>query len=162
MGFNIESCKRAVFFTKNSGLENATQWLMEHITDFDFNDPFIPPGTNVSQQQQQFTADPVCVEQLQAMGFTDVQIRVALKETNNNVEQAAEYIFTHQMEIDTVEASTIGVDVSPDTNAPAAPDTDRQDRAGSSKCFWGVGLNTKRANILISFVFVFVVLQNTS
>lgn len=128
MGFNIESCKRAVFFTKNTGLENASQWLMEHITDFDFNDPFIPPGTKVSSQ---FTPDPVCVEQLQAMGFTDVQIRVALKETNNNVEQAAEYIFTHQMEIDTVEASTIGVDVS--TAEAAGPEADRSDRVGSSE-----------------------------
>lgn len=128
MGFNIESCKRAVFFTKNTGLEPATQWLMEHITDFDFNDPFIPPGTKVSAGQ--FTPDPVCVEQLQAMGFTDVQIRVALKETNNNVEQAAEYIFTHQMEIDTVEASTIGVDL-PAAGPPA--DADRSDRIGSSK-----------------------------
>lgn len=128
MGFNIESCKRAVFFTKNTGLENATQWLMEHITDFDFNDPFIPPGTKVSNQ---FTPDPLCVEQLQAMGFTDIQIRVALKETNNQVEQAAEYIFTHQMEIDTVEASTIGVEVSPE--AAPGPEANRSDRIGSSK-----------------------------
>lgn len=130
MGFNVESCKRAVFFTKNSGLENATQWLMEHITDFDFNDPFIPPGTKVSAS---FTPDPSAVEMLQAMGFTDVQIRVALKETNNNVERAAEYIFTHQMEIDNVEASTIGVDVTPEVAEAPAAATGCVDRIGSSE-----------------------------
>lgn len=45
MGFPPEACKRAVFFTHNSGLETATQWVMEHISDSDFADPFVPPGS---------------------------------------------------------------------------------------------------------------------
>lgn len=45
MGFPSEACKRAIFFTKNRGLNDATYWLMEHISDSDFSDPFIPPGT---------------------------------------------------------------------------------------------------------------------
>lgn len=44
MGFPPEACKRALFFTENRGLEVATNWLMEHITDSDFADPFVPPG----------------------------------------------------------------------------------------------------------------------
>jgi len=45
MGFPPEACKRAIFFTDNSGLNEASNWLMEHISDFDFSHPFILPGT---------------------------------------------------------------------------------------------------------------------
>lgn len=44
MGFPLEAIKRAIFFTHNSGLELATAWIMEHISDSDFTDPFVPPG----------------------------------------------------------------------------------------------------------------------
>lgn len=54
MGFPPESCKKAIFFTKNTGVENATQWIMEHITDADFSDPFVPPGTDVSKSGKSF------------------------------------------------------------------------------------------------------------
>lgn len=47
MGFPLEACKRSMFFTNNTGLESATQWIMEHITDSDFSDPFVPPGTDI-------------------------------------------------------------------------------------------------------------------
>lgn len=45
MGFPPEACKRAIYFTKNQGLNDASNWLMEHISDSDFSDPFTPPGT---------------------------------------------------------------------------------------------------------------------
>jgi ubiquitin carboxyl-terminal hydrolase 5/13 len=48
MGFPIEACKKAVFFTDNQGLEAATNWLMQHVADNDFADPFVPPGTQSS------------------------------------------------------------------------------------------------------------------
>lgn len=44
MGFPPEACKKAVFFTKNTGLESATNWIMQHIADDDFSSPFVPPG----------------------------------------------------------------------------------------------------------------------
>lgn len=44
MGFPLESCKRALYFTENRGLEDATNWLMEHVADSDIADPFVPPG----------------------------------------------------------------------------------------------------------------------
>lgn len=43
MGFPIEACKRAIFFTDNRGLNDASNWLMEHISDSDFSQPFILP-----------------------------------------------------------------------------------------------------------------------
>jgi ubiquitin carboxyl-terminal hydrolase 5/13 len=44
IGFPIQACKRALYFTENRGLEPATQWLMEHISDPEFTSPFVPPG----------------------------------------------------------------------------------------------------------------------
>ena len=33
MGFALEGCKRAVFHTKNSGVEQAMEWVMQHMAD---------------------------------------------------------------------------------------------------------------------------------
>ncbi|KAI4471556.1 ubiquitin carboxyl-terminal hydrolase [Holotrichia oblita] len=95
MGFPPEACKRAVFFTQNSGLEAATAWIMEHITDSNFADPFIPPGT----ESAEFTPNPDAVPLIIGMGFTQDQAYKALKATNNNVERAVDWIFSHQDEL---------------------------------------------------------------
>ncbi|XP_055311521.1 ubiquitin carboxyl-terminal hydrolase 5 [Sitodiplosis mosellana] len=116
MGFPIEACKRALFYTKNAEIELATQWLMEHISDSDFGDPFVPPGTDVSGVA--FVPDPSGLEMLMGMGFNKVQATKALKETNNNIERAADWIFSHQMEIDNLEE---GAAVEASSNAPPAP-----------------------------------------
>lgn len=102
MGFPIEACKKAAFFTKNTGLEAATQWVMEHISDSDFGDPFIPPGT-IASKTAVFVADPSGLEMLMGMGFNTAQATKALKKTNNNIERAADWIFSHQMEVDDLE-----------------------------------------------------------
>lgn len=46
MGFPPEACKRALYFTENGGIEVASSWLMEHISDEDFSSPFVPPGVD--------------------------------------------------------------------------------------------------------------------
>ncbi len=48
MGFPPEACKKAVFFTNNSGLEAASNWIMMHIADEDLSAPFVPPGQESS------------------------------------------------------------------------------------------------------------------
>lgn len=101
MGFPPEACKRAVFFTNNSGIEAATQWMMEHISDSDFGDVFNPPSTD--SKNVKFTPDPNGLEMLMGMGFNAAQATKALKETSNNIERAADWIFSHQMEIDSLE-----------------------------------------------------------
>ncbi|XP_055713193.1 ubiquitin carboxyl-terminal hydrolase 5 [Phlebotomus papatasi] len=103
MGFPPESCKKAIFFTKNTGVENATQWIMEHITDADFSDPFVPPGTDVSKSA--FVADANGLQMLMGMGFNERQATKALRETGNNIERAADWIFSHQSELDAMETS---------------------------------------------------------
>lgn len=131
MGFPIEACKRAVFYTKNSGMEPATQWIMEHIGDSDFGDPFVPPGTAVSGNVA-FVADPTGLEMLMGMGFTVNQATKALKETNNNIERAADWIFSHQMEIDNWE----GDDDNNEASGNAQPAQSQQCRDGDSREFY--------------------------
>lgn len=54
MGFPLDACKKAIFFTKNSGLEPATNWIMQHIADDDFNSPFVVPGQEGSKKGEIF------------------------------------------------------------------------------------------------------------
>ena len=43
MGFSRNGCTRALHETKNSGVEAAMNWVMEHMGDSNFNDPFVDP-----------------------------------------------------------------------------------------------------------------------
>lgn len=54
MGFPPEACKRAMYFTKNKSLNDATNWVMEHISDHDFSEPFDPPGIKINSGQKVF------------------------------------------------------------------------------------------------------------
>ena len=44
MGFSRNGCTRALYETKNSGVEAAMNWVMEHMGDPNFNDPFVDPN----------------------------------------------------------------------------------------------------------------------
>ncbi|KDR23210.1 ubiquitin carboxyl-terminal hydrolase 5 [Zootermopsis nevadensis] len=101
MGFPPEACKKAVYFTDNKGLEPATNWIMDHIGDSDFANPFVPPGIDCKTGgMSNFIPNEEAVSMITMMGFTRVQAVQALKATNNNVERAADWIFSHQAEID--------------------------------------------------------------
>lgn len=52
MGFSPEACKRALYFTENHSLQAATNWVMEHIADSDFAEPFVPPGVDVKSGKE--------------------------------------------------------------------------------------------------------------
>ena len=57
---------------------------------------------------------------LQAMGFSGEQAALALKATSNNLERAADWIFSHQHELDSLLAASRGQ--APEQAAhPAAP-----------------------------------------
>lgn len=55
MGFSLDACKKAVYFSKNQGAEAATDWIMMHMTDPDINSPFVVPGQE-SAKQGEFNA----------------------------------------------------------------------------------------------------------
>jgi len=43
MGFNANGCRRAVYATAGQGLEAAMNWVLEHMSDADFDKPYEPP-----------------------------------------------------------------------------------------------------------------------
>ncbi|KOB76671.1 Ubiquitin carboxyl-terminal hydrolase [Operophtera brumata] len=86
MGFPIEACKKALYYTNNSGMEAASNWLMEHVTDWDFENN---------------------VEQIMSMGFTRPQAAKALNATDGNVERAVDWIFSHADSLDAVDAPAV-------------------------------------------------------
>lgn len=107
MGFPPNACKRALYFTENRSLEAATNWVMEHIADSDFDEPFVPPGVDFKPGEDTFVPDQAALEMVTAMGFTREQATKALKATNNNLERAADWIFSHQVELDAQETDRV-------------------------------------------------------
>lgn len=100
MGFSENGCKRAAIATNNANSEAAMEWIFAHMEDSNFNDP-IESTTNEN------TMDSVMVENLCAMGFTKEQSTFALKKMDGNIERAAEWLFTH---MDDLESMTVATD----------------------------------------------------
>lgn len=99
MGFPIEGCKKAVFHTKNAGAEAAMNWVMEHMEDADFAEPFVMPGAKKSSSST-FIPNEEALMMIISMGFTKEQATKALKATDNNLERAADWVFSHAAELD--------------------------------------------------------------
>lgn len=53
--------------------------------------------------ENKFVADQAALEMVMGMGFTREQATKALKATDNNLERAVDWIFSHQTEIDAQE-----------------------------------------------------------
>ncbi|CAH1772608.1 unnamed protein product [Owenia fusiformis] len=101
MGFAVEGCKRAVFHTNNTGVEAAMNWVMEHMGDPDFAAPFQVPGTKGAKASSGVVVNEEGVGMVMSMGFTAEQATKALQSTDNNVERAIDWIFSHADELDT-------------------------------------------------------------
>ncbi|NXJ65971.1 UBP13 hydrolase, partial [Rostratula benghalensis] len=104
MGFPLEACRKAVYYTGNLGAEVAFNWIIAHMEDPDFAEPLVVPafGEVASSGAAVFGGvglDNQPPEEMVAivisMGFQrDLAIQ-ALKATNNNLERALEWIFSH-------------------------------------------------------------------
>jgi ubiquitin carboxyl-terminal hydrolase 5/13 len=44
MGFDVNGCKKAAVNTKNSGIEAAMNWVIQHMGDPDFASPYVQEG----------------------------------------------------------------------------------------------------------------------
>ncbi|CAK1551270.1 unnamed protein product [Leptosia nina] len=121
MGFPVEACKKALYYTNNSSMEAASEWLMEHMTDWDFANKFEPPGSKPADACA-VAVDPASVEQITGMGFTPSQAAKALQATGGDVGRALDWIFSRAEQLD--------VDEEP---APAAQDRSLGCRDGSEK-----------------------------
>ena len=73
------------------------QWVMEHMGDADFADPFVVPGSAAPSSGA--IPEPL-IEQICALGFPRTRAIKALKSTGNNAERAVDWIFSHMDEPD--------------------------------------------------------------
>ena len=92
MGFGREGCKRAVAKTNNSGVEAAMAWVMEHMGDADFNDPF-QPAAAATKKPKGPAPDEEAIAMVMSMGFSRDQAEMGLRNTDNNMERAVDWIF---------------------------------------------------------------------
>nr|XP_039271949.1 ubiquitin carboxyl-terminal hydrolase 5-like [Styela clava] len=122
-GFPYEACVKAVHYTGNCGADMAMTWLMEHISDPDFSEPLqltAAPPQPIGAVAGASSADPSeeSINMIVCMGFTKDQAIKALKMTNNNLERAADWIFSHINELDTI---AVGEGDNPNAQQEATP-----------------------------------------
>lgn len=102
MGFNFNGCKRALLTVGGSDVQAAMNWVFEHNTDPDFNDP-VPEGAPAPAPA---SSDPnvdegVVMSLVENLGcFTADQVRAALKSTNGAADRAADWLFSHADDLD--------------------------------------------------------------
>ncbi|KAK7075608.1 Ubiquitin carboxyl-terminal hydrolase 5, partial [Halocaridina rubra] len=120
MGFPWEACRKAVHLTGNAGSEAAMNWIMEHMADPDFAEPLILESS--SSGSDSFTPSEDGLGMLVSMGFSREQATLALKETSNNLERAADWMFSHQHELDALLAAQSGASVLPSPHKPTYTD----------------------------------------
>lgn len=126
MGFPLEGCRKAVYYTNNAGIEPALNWVMEHLEDSDFGMPLSLPGTQKGKCLE-FIPSEEALAMISSMGFTRDQAIKALKATDNNVERAADWIFSH------VDELTIPDAVPMETREDGATNVQSKFRDGSER-----------------------------
>ena len=106
MGFSLNSCKRALNAVGGNNVEAAMGWVFEHNNDPDFNDPLpeesatAAPATDASSDGIDEGTVQSLVEMLGC--FTADQVRFALKETNGASDRAADWLFSHMDDVDSL------------------------------------------------------------
>ncbi|KHN73293.1 Ubiquitin carboxyl-terminal hydrolase 5 [Toxocara canis] len=94
MGFSSAAARRAVYMTKNVGIEQASDWLMGHLGDPDINEEH-PDLVAKMHSMAQNATEAASVDELTALGFTRYQAGYALMQNGNNVNAAAEWLFAN-------------------------------------------------------------------
>ncbi|XP_053168258.1 ubiquitin carboxyl-terminal hydrolase 13 isoform X2 [Hemicordylus capensis] len=104
MGFPLEACRKAVYYTGNMGAEVAFNWIIAHMEEPDFAEPLAIPGyggaafpgaggPGAAGLDNQPPEEMVAI--IASMGFQRNVAIQALRATNNNLEHALEWIFSH-------------------------------------------------------------------
>uniref|UniRef100_A0A8C7MKE9 Ubiquitin carboxyl-terminal hydrolase n=1 Tax=Oncorhynchus kisutch TaxID=8019 RepID=A0A8C7MKE9_ONCKI len=109
MGFPLEACRKAVYYTGNTGIDAAMNWVMGHMDDPDFSSPLVLPGT--SSAPGTTPTESISEEHLAtivSMGFSRDQATRALRATSNVLERAVDWIFSHLDDLESMEVSEGG------------------------------------------------------
>ncbi|KAL0320716.1 UNVERIFIED_CONTAM: Ubiquitin carboxyl-terminal hydrolase 14 [Sesamum radiatum] len=87
MGFQYLHCQKAAISTSNAGVEEAMNWLLNHMNDPDIDEP-------IGQVQKSAPyIDPSKVDTLISFGFDEEIARKALQASGGDIEKATEWIF---------------------------------------------------------------------
>ncbi|KAJ4287502.1 ubiquitin C-terminal hydrolase Ubp14 [Collariella sp. IMI 366227] len=90
MGFPRVRCEKALHATGNTDANAAMEWLFSHMDDPDIDAPLDLGGAPAGK-----TADPEAIAMLESMGLGGPRAVKALKECDDNVERAIEWLFSH-------------------------------------------------------------------
>eukprot|EP01104_Vermistella_antarctica_P013148 TRINITY_DN3943_c0_g1_i3.p1 TRINITY_DN3943_c0_g1~~TRINITY_DN3943_c0_g1_i3.p1 ORF type:complete len:712 (-),score=177.96 TRINITY_DN3943_c0_g1_i3:44-2179(-) len=91
MGFPQNRCEKAAIKVNNSDTNAAMEWLFAHMEDADIDEPIRPASGPVATAP----VDETGLAMLLGMGFDRAKCEKALRSTNNNVERATDWIFSH-------------------------------------------------------------------
>ncbi|XP_066567891.1 ubiquitin carboxyl-terminal hydrolase 5 isoform X1 [Amia ocellicauda] len=115
MGFPLEACRKAVYYTGNTGIDSAMNWVMTHMDDPDFSAPLVLPGSSSAPggtpTSQTTPTESISEEHLAtiiSMGFSRDQATRALRATSNVLERAVDWIFSHLDDLDSMDVSEGG------------------------------------------------------
>ncbi|XP_056458452.1 ubiquitin carboxyl-terminal hydrolase 5 isoform X1 [Gadus chalcogrammus] len=109
MGFPLEACRKAVYYTGNTGIDAAMNWVMGHMDDPDFSAPLVLPGC--SSAPGTTPTESLSEEHLAtivSMGFSRDQASKALRATSNVLDRAVDWIFSHLDDLESMEVSEGG------------------------------------------------------
>ncbi|KAF3692088.1 Ubiquitin carboxyl-terminal hydrolase 5 [Channa argus] len=133
MGFPLEACRKAVYYTGNTGIDAATNWIMSHMDDPDFAAPLVLPGC--SSGAGTTPTESLCEEHLAtivSMGFSRDQATKALRATSNVLDRAVDWIFSHLDDLESMDVSEGGRSAA-DSEGGRDPPPGPRVRDGSGK-----------------------------
>jgi ubiquitin carboxyl-terminal hydrolase 5/13 len=96
MGFSQNGCKRACIACGND-LPQAMEWIFNHSSDDDFNDP---PASTSTATTAKSGANPESVMMLSSMGFSEAHATAALEQCGGDMERSADWLFSHADDLD--------------------------------------------------------------
>ncbi|CAI7854514.1 unnamed protein product [Closterium sp. NIES-54] len=127
MGFPRVRCEKAAVLTGNAGVEEAANWIFEHMDDADIDEPLPPPGApsaaGAAAAPAAVAVDEVSLATLMSFGFTDTAARNALTATGGDVERAADWILNNPAQAEAPPAAAAEptpMDAQPSGGAAAA------------------------------------------
>jgi ubiquitin carboxyl-terminal hydrolase 5/13 len=99
MGFSMNGSKRALMAVGGSDVEAAMNWVFEHNSDPDFNDP-LPDGDVAASVVSSDVDEGVVMSLVENLGcFTGDQVRAALKHCGGASDRAADWLFSHMVRL---------------------------------------------------------------
>ncbi|XP_061530362.1 LOW QUALITY PROTEIN: ubiquitin carboxyl-terminal hydrolase 5 [Phycodurus eques] len=108
MGFPLEACRKAVYYTGNTGIDSAMNWVMGHMDDSDFSTPLVLPGCSGGTTPTMESVSEEHLATIVSMGFSREQATKALRATSNTLERAVDWIFSHLDDLESMEVSEGG------------------------------------------------------